>query len=167
MAYDHLHLNTKLYGETWEEISKPTSTNPRFVYTHIETPHYPYYFDKDGNPAKLKDLNEASKIDTASYISYLQYGNKIYLRLIDHILANAKAPPVIILMSDHAFREYAGDTIDHKYHFMNFNSILLPGRQYGGFYRGISTVNQFRVLFNTAFGQKLPLLKDSTSYLLE
>jgi hypothetical protein len=32
--------------------------------------------------------------------------------------------------------EYAGDSVDHKYHFMNFNSVLLPGGQYKNFYPG-------------------------------
>jgi hypothetical protein len=167
LTYGQLRLNKTLYQETWNEVREPTTTKPRFVYTHIEIPHYPYYFDKEGKPAVLEDLDEAKKVDTAKYLGYLQYGNKNYLRLIDHILTHAKKPPIIIFMSDHAFREYAGDSVDHKYHFMNFNSVLLPGGQYKNFYPGISTVNQFRVLFNAAFGQKLPLLKDSTSFLLE
>lgn len=164
--YWQLDLNQTLYQKTWEESSTP-SEQPRFVYTHLEMPHSPYYFDKDGQPNALEDLTDERQVDTAKYIGYLQYSNKKYLELIDHIFAHAKQPPIILLMSDHAFREYANDAVDHRYHFMNLNTVFLPGKQYSGFYHGLSTVNQFRLLLNSAFGQKLPLLKDSTSYLVE
>ncbi|HEY1023449.1 MAG TPA: hypothetical protein VGE06_14110, partial [Flavisolibacter sp.] len=51
--------------------------------------------------------------------------------------------------------------------YRNMNAVLLPNGNYQPFYNGISGVNQFRALLNAAFGQKLPMLKDSTSFLEE
>ena len=43
----------------------------------------------------------------------------------------------------------------------------MPDGNNSGFYDGMSNVNQFRVLLNSQFKQKLPLLKDSTNFLIE
>lgn len=139
----------------------------RFVYTHIHTPHYPYYYKSDGSPnpemAKRDNI-----IDKQSYLEYLQYGNKIYLSMIDEIMRQSTRPPVIIFMGDHGFRNFANASPKEKQSsFMNLNAVYLPNGDYSHFYNGISGVNQFRVILNSAFGQKLPMLKDSSSFLLE
>ena len=72
-----------------------------------------------------------------------------------------------MFMSDHGFREFIADSVDHSYHYMNINAIYLPNKQYQAFYKGMSNVNQFRILLNTEFNQRLPILKDSTSFLKE
>ncbi len=89
------------------------------------------------------------------------YTNKKLLELIDYIKTNAEQPPVIILMSDHGFRQFEeNEKVDNKYHFMNLNAVLLPNRNYSGFYDGMSNVNQFRVDFKfIEFGQKLPTVE--------
>jgi hypothetical protein len=166
VSYYHLRLNEALYGYTWDEAEQPSSA-PRFVYTHLEMPHYPYYFDRNGKPNSIENLADANQTNTPQYVEYLQYCNKKFLELIDHIFASSKQPPIIILMSDHGFREYPANVADRKTHFMNFNSIYFPDRNYSGFYKGISMVNQFRVVLNSQFRQRLPLLKDSTSYLVQ
>ena len=167
VSYHELKLNQTLYLKTIEE-SKLTVKQPRFIYTHLEMPHYPYYFNRDGKPYPLEGLidNENHKNGT-KYIEYLQYANQKFLFLIDAILANSKTPPVILFMSDHGFREFKDESTPHEYQFMNFNAIYLPGKNYAGFYEGMSTVNQFRVFLNTQFMQQLPLLKDSTIFLRE
>ena len=109
---------------------------------------------------------EGSQTMQAAYIGYLQYSNSKFLELIDFILSHSKKPPIIIFMGDHGFRHFTTN-VDHRYYFMNLNAVYLPGRQYDGFYKGISAVNQFRIIFNNPFKQHLPLLKDSTSFLIE
>ncbi|MFL5808786.1 MAG: sulfatase-like hydrolase/transferase [Flavisolibacter sp.] len=163
---EELRINEELYKRAWDEATT-SSERPRFVYTHLEMPHYPYYFDRNGKPNQIKDLWDSEQWDLKKYIGYLQYANKKYLELIDHILKNSEKPPVVIFMSDHGFREFVGDSVDHGYHYMNINSIHLPNKQYQGFYKGMSNVNQFRVLLNTEFKQNLPMLKDSTIFLKE
>ena len=132
-------------------------------------PHYPYYFDKDGRPYPLKGLVEdATYFSKERYLQYLQYSNAKLLELVDQIQSKSSRPPVILLMSDHGFREFREEEkVDHKYQFMNINAVYLPSKNYDGFYKGMSMVNQFRLVFNKEFKQKLPLLKDSCSYLTE
>ena len=166
MTYFHLKLNTALYEKTWNEITSP-SEKPRFIYAHIEMPHYPYYFDKNGRPYPLDSLSDNNSTNYNLYLTYLQYANKKFLALIDHILNNSKEPPIILFMSDHGFREFKDSNISHNYQFKNLNAVYFPDHKYNGFYSGMSTVNQFRILLNSQFNQHLPLLKDSTIFLRE
>ncbi len=129
-------------------------------------PHYPYYFDANGKPNPLEFLMEEQQHLQKNYLGYLQHCNKIFLQLIDTILQQSKNPPIIIFMGDHGFRHFIKPT-DQQYHFMNFNSVYLPGNNYTGFYDSISGVNLFRVILNKQFNQRLPMLKDSSSYMRE
>ncbi len=139
---------------------------PKFVYCHFTMPHAPYYFDRDGRPFSLNDslgLFDQLKIQ---YTEFLQYTNKRLLSLIDHIKLKSRIPPVILLLSDHGFRQFVGNA-DKKYYFMNLTAVHLPSGNYAGFYEGISPVNIFRQILNSEFNQRLPLLKDSTSFIIE
>jgi hypothetical protein len=66
---------------------------------------------------------------------------------------------VILLMSDHGYRGAARK--NYKLVWNSFNAVYIPGGKYEGWYDGMTNVNQFRVLFNTLFDQRLPMLKDS------
>ncbi len=144
-----------------------SAPHPRFIYTHLMMPHYPYFFDRQGNPNPLEEQTNEYFFKKDKYLGYLQYSNQKFLDLIDYIFMHSRQVPVIVLMSDHGFREFANDSPDHRYHFMNLDAIYLPQKNYTGFYKGMSMVNQFRVLLNTLFSQKLPLLKDATQYFEE
>jgi hypothetical protein len=165
IAFIDLNNNTLLLKNTIKE-SKAKSNKPRFVYSHLVMPHYPYYFDKNGNPYPLEYLSEGNQASQEKYIEYLQYCNNQFLDLIDQILRASKTPPIILFMGDHGFRHFT-TPVDPSYHFMNMNAIYLPRKKYNSFYDGMSNVNVFRVLLNTQFNLQLPLLKDSTSFLKE
>lgn len=160
-----LNNNNKFYKLT-AEIAKKTVGKPKFVYTHLLMPHHPYYFDSSGQALSFKKLTYENAFDRTSFISYLKYSNRKFIELIDHIRTSTTTPPIIILMSDHGFREF-GEEVDRKYRFMNLNAVLLPDSNYSGFYNGQSNVNQFRIILNSQFGQHLPLLKDSMVRLSE
>ena len=147
-------------------LKEPKSSGkPKFVYTHLEMPHYPYYFTKEGKPNPIEILAEGNQWRQKEYIEYLQYCNGVLMKTIDTILKESKEPPIILFMSDHGFREFTADIEKNaKYYFMNLNTVYLPEKNYQKFGDSISIVNQFRVLLNTAFGQQLPLLKDSTIF---
>ena len=69
-------------------------------------------------------------------------------------------------MSDHGFRSFEeNEKVDNRYYFMTLNAVLFPTKDYSNFYDGMTNVNQFRVILNSLFHQKLPLLKDSTCFL--
>lgn len=139
---------------------------PKFVYTHFTMPHHPYYFDSVSNETPVEKFTTEFRMNKKAYTGYLQYVNKKLLSLIDYIQSNSPRPPIIILMGDHGFRQLPEET-DHQFHFMNLNAVYLPDKNYNGFYDGMTNVNQFRVIVNTVFHQKIPLLKDSTSFLIE
>ena len=122
--------------------------------------------DRNGNPFSGTDSLPGFERIKFEYTEHLLYTNKRLLQLIDHIMQNIQQPPVILLASDHGFRQYMGET-DKKYYFMNLCAVLLPGRKYEGFYEGMTTINIFRSILNSQFGQSLPMLKDSTSFLIE
>jgi hypothetical protein len=164
-AYRELNSNNRLIERTRKEAESHDG-NPRFIYTHLMMPHYPYFFDSSGKANPIETLMENQQVQKEKYIGYLQYSNRIFLQLIDHILAHSKTPPIIIFMGDHGFR-HLPPSVDKSYHFMNFSSIHLPNKNHPPLPDTLSSVNQFRILLNLQFGQQLPLLKDSTSFLQE
>lgn len=150
--------------DSLKAIVHKKTTGPKFVYTHLIMPHFPYYFNRFGQRRPPEEIQSGTERDVSKYLDYVQYTNSILLQLVDSIRANSIKPPIIILLSDHGFRQYPTET-DKKYFFSNQLNICLPDHNYGSFYSGISNVNLFRVLFNTEFHQQLPLLPDSTHYI--
>jgi hypothetical protein len=163
------YLNNNIIVEnlTRETVAQKSNI-PRLVYTHLLMPHPPYHFDRNSKKVADAFLYDDYKLDKKLYLDYLLYTNNKLIELVDYIKINSKNPPVIILMSDHGFRQFAEkEKVDPKYHFMNINAVFLPGGNYAGFYNGMSNVNQFRVILNSQFGQHLSLLSDSTIFLSE
>jgi len=156
--YWYAHQNNELFiRETMDAVK--IKGKPKFVYTHLDLPHQPYYFDSSGHPMPFPNM--ASIGDR--YKNYLVYANKKLLLLIDHILANNSSPPVILLLSDHGFRHLPPPA--NANYFMNLAAVLQPAGNGKEFYPGISNVNIMRVLLNEHFRTNLPLLPDS-NYLL-
>jgi hypothetical protein len=164
-AYRELRSNNRLIEKTMNEASEKSS-RPRFIYTHLMMPHYPYFFDSSGKANPIETLMEGQQVLKDKYVGYLQHSNGRFLQLIDHILKHSPRPPVIVFMGDHGFR-HLPDSVDKAYHFMNFSSVYLPPNAYKRLPDSVSAVNQFRILFNELYRQQLPLLRDSTSFLRE
>ena len=158
-----LENNTRLMKETRRQLIEKNNT-PKFVYTHLVMPHYPYYYDSSGNAISYEVLDERHHSNKKAFISYLHYSNRQLLKLVDDIRQQSARPPVILLMSDHGFREFP-EPVSPAYYFNNLNTLILPDSNYSRFYKGMSNINQFSTLFNTLFDQQLPLQKDSTSVL--
>jgi hypothetical protein len=161
IVYENFFYNDSTFKQTRNIVLKKETT-PKFVYSHFMLPHFPYYFDKAGNPLPIDKLTDFKRTNSNDYIGYLQFGNKQILELVDAILKNSTSPPVIMLLSDHGSRRINKDE-ENSNDFVNLNAVYIPGGNYTQFYDSITNVNQFRVLFNSCFDQRLPLLKDSTS----
>ena len=130
-------------------------------------PHYPYYYNEHLQLRNEKDLvadEDPGHID--SYIKYLPYTNQKLRELIDTIQKNTNRSAVIILMGDHGFRTKTDDG-DRSHYFKNLNAVYFPNGDYRLMTDSISTVNQFRTIFNSLYKQKLPLLRDSTIFLTD
>lgn len=165
IVYSQLHTNHDFTRLTLGIAAQKTAS-PKFVYTHLMMPHYPYYFDSEGKALPFDSLVEGRQQSKQNYVGYLRYCNKKILQLTDAILETSSAPPVIILTGDHGFR-YFQRKENRKYCFMTLAAVYLPTGDYSGFHSDISGVNLFPALLNTQFRQHIPLQKDSTIYLWE
>lgn len=163
LTYGNLHFNNNMLKLTKEIAAAPSGT-PKFVYTHLMMPHYPYYFDKHGTEQPFEKLVEGNQYNQSAFIEYLQYCNKKFIDLIDHILKASAQPPIIIFAGDHGFRHFR-EPVETDYYFQNHLSVYLPQGNYAVFPDSLTTVNLFRLVLNDKFGQSLPLLKDSVTYL--
>jgi hypothetical protein len=137
---------------------------PKFVFTHILIPHYPYIFDQTGH---FVDPSERSRrTNVQNYIGQLQYANKRVLQTIDTLLSGPeRTRPVIILQSDEGpytglhYGEHASDR-ELEQHFGILEAYYLPHVDKSGLYPYITPINSFRLVFNKYFGAGLPLLPD-------
>lgn len=163
LTYANRNNNENIYDLTWKLATKKNS-GPKFVYSHLMMPHYPYYYDKNGNENQFDSLQEGNQVNKEAYIEYLQYANKKLITLMGHILKSSPNPPIIVLMGDHGFRHFQ-QPVEEKYYFLNLSSVHLPSKKYTNFSDSLTGVNLFRTILNTNFRQRLPYLKDSTSYL--
>lgn len=161
---EHRDNNEKLFREAIRQ-STIKSAAPRFIYTHLYMPHFPFFFDRFGKqrPDSLL-IEEAKNQNPANYIEYLPYVNNKIQELVNAIQHNTASSAVIILQGDHGFRygNYGGIDI-----FRNLNASYFPDGNYTKLYDSMSNVNYFRATFNTLFNQQFPLLKDSTIFLTD
>lgn len=163
MIYTTYNNNEKIINATLKE-SVTSSEVPRFIYSHIEMPHPPFYYTTKGKQTDKKLLiEENNKLAPSSYLGYIPQTNTVIKQIVNSILDHAKKPVVIVLMGDHGFRTQQPE----QYHFRNQNAIYISFKEQQGFYPTISNVNEFRVLLNNLFHTPLPLLKDSTQFLLD
>ncbi|MBQ2644777.1 sulfatase-like hydrolase/transferase, partial [bacterium] len=99
-------LKTLQSFEALNKISEIKESRPKFVFSHIKCPHYPYVFNKNGEmPNRYemrtdKTANSTVYPNNKSYFEQILYLNKIVLDLSNNILKN-NPNSVIILISDH------------------------------------------------------------------
>ena len=163
MIYSTYNNNEKIIAATLKE-SKTSTGTPRFIYSHIEMPHPPFYYNSRGKQTDERILiEENNKLTAASYLGYIPRTNQVVKEIVSSIMTHAKRPAIIILIGDHGFRSTPPET----YHFRNQNAVYVSFKKEKWFYPGISNVNEFRVLFNNLFHASYPLLRDSTSFLID
>jgi hypothetical protein len=148
------------------EASKTAGGKPRFVYTHVFMPHGPFLFDSLGHRRKMSEMaGEADGPALPGYLGYIPYTNTQVEQLVTAIKKNTGGKAVIIFLSDHGYRYPPFFRHNERVFFDNQNAVYYPDGDYRLLYDSISTVNEFRVIFNKLFDQRLPLLKDSLIYL--
>lgn len=158
-------INNELFFEKVSAASATKSKKPRFVYAHFYMPHAPFFYDKQG---RLKDestvYNQYINPTVEAYLEYIPHTNQQLYALVDTIQKNNPAA-VIVIMSDHGYRERDGRNFPQF--FRNLNAVYYPDKNYTGLYDSISAVNQFRVVLNKFYPGTFPLLKDSTIFLID
>jgi hypothetical protein len=161
LIYSTYNNNEKTINATMQ-IAGDSSSAARFVYSHIEMPHPPFYYqgnNKEENEQKLLAEQQLPTIN--SYLGYIPRTNQVIKEIVNKIIGQAKKPVVIILLGDHGFRTEQ----PQQFYFRNLNAVYLSSKNYSGFYDSITNVNEFRVLLNNLFNTKLTLVKDSTVFL--
>lgn len=157
--------NNKKFHDLTIQASAKESNKPRFIYSHFYLPHPPYFYDKNGiEKDETTIYNEYKSNPPASYLEYVLYTDKKIKELVDTIQHNDPKATIIVL-SDHGYR--AKNSTDYKRFFRNLNAVYYPDKNYTGLYDSITSVNQFRVIFNKLFHQQFALQKDSTVLLVD
>lgn len=163
LIYGTYHNNKKIISAVLDDSAIDTN-RPRFVYSHIEMPHPPFYFNKYGKEkTKEQIIKDNMTRDMSAYLDYLPKTNEVIKQIVNKILGSVKKPVAIVLIGDHGYREKQ----ERNFQFRNLNAVYLSSGNYSGFYDGITNVNEYRVLFNTLFKASLPLKRDSTVFLTD
>ncbi len=160
-----IRTNRQFIAATKEETTK-NSAYPRFVYTHLFMPHFPFYYDSLlRRRSNLDIVTHLGENNFSYYLEYLQYTNACAKDLISTIKKNSHGRAIIIFMSDHGIR-YPFKGTDPMFEFSNQNAVYFPDGDYRSMHDSMSNVNVFRAIFNKLFRQKLPMLPD-TSFILK
>ncbi|MBI2729866.1 MAG: sulfatase-like hydrolase/transferase [Sphingobacteriales bacterium] len=155
----YILVNELRLTQTIKDAKKNTA-KPAFTYLHLNMPHTPYAYDSSGNKVVntwFKDLS--MKQQDSMYLQYLVYTNKRINSFTDSLLTATKNKAVIILMSDHGYRDAYNKSseLGHQNFFAIYDQVTNKGFQRDS----ITSVNTFRILFNELFKTSYPLLKDS------
>ncbi|HTM92973.1 MAG TPA: hypothetical protein VL095_11165, partial [Flavisolibacter sp.] len=121
------------------------------------------------------DSNGAFVSDTAiilqnldikkGYLNQVKYANTLLKSLIPLAAGKSDRDRVVIIEGDHGFRDYNDPSkVDNV--FKNLNAYYFSDKDYSLLKEDITPVNSFRVVLNKYFCQSLPLLKDSSIYLI-
>jgi DNA-directed RNA polymerase alpha subunit len=96
----------------------------------------------------------------------LKYTNIMIKDLVATLQKEAKRPRIIIVASDHGYRNFnSKDNLSKDVEFKNLEAFYFPGRDYSRLHESISSVNTFRVIVDQYFGHRLPKLEDTSFYL--
>lgn len=146
-------------------LAAGTAQRPRFVLTHLLLPHAPFVFGREGEPRPAPpcapdcspfDPPGPLTADMPAYWEQILYTNRLVLTAIDDILSVSRAPPVIIVMSDHGSRFFGAPENTHS-----LWAAHTPGKQ-AVFPDDGTPVNLFPRLLNAYFDAGLPLVQERT-----
>jgi len=159
---DLLRYYRKRILQVFEELPAIVKTlGPKFVYIHLFSPHEPFIFDQKGelvDPGHIWDHS-----DPRYYLGQYIYISHRMLETAAMIIANSPAAPVIIMQSDHGYRgsKRPGNEskpISPSEMIRVFNALYLPDIPLNGIQPSLSPLNNFRLVFNSYFGTRYPLL---------
>jgi hypothetical protein len=152
--------------DSLQKISEQKTTYPKFIYAHVYLPHPPFFYDENGNENEFKYvITEESQKNKLLFLSYLKYTNKIITELAEKIIKANGNHAVIIIQSDHGFRDFKeGPSLPHTF-FKNYSAFYFPDKNYSSLYDTMSNINTFPVLFNKYFNTNIPLKRDTSVFL--
>jgi hypothetical protein len=159
--------NLRRVRQCYDGIKTTSAKNnnaPVFLYAHFPIPHGPFQFDSTGN---VRDTLTWLSRNPADFLQQVKYTNNIITDLCTTLQKEAKRPRIIIVQSDHGYRPYSQEEmLSEDVQFKNFTALYFPGKEYAGLHDSLSNVNTFRIVLDKYFNYKLPLLKDTSFYMM-
>jgi len=151
-----------------EHLPTGDRSQPKFVYGHFLVPHEPWKFNADGSDAM--EIS-ATRSNRENYRQQLAYTNKRILELLDKLQSGPGPAPIIVIQADEGPElKYAGDReLPPLEKIRKRTGILsayyLPERDAEGLVAAdVTPVNSLRIVFNTYFNAKLPLIENRSFY---
>lgn len=154
----------------------PSIRGPKFVFTHIISPHRPYVFSATGEVVhqsgafSLEDTSPAksSQDEFERYRDQLLYINQLTFETVGRIIEESDVDPIIILQADHGpafgFIWHSPDQTNLRSKFPILNAYYLPRQCHNMLYPSITPVNSFRVIFNCLYQTDLEILPDQSYF---
>jgi hypothetical protein len=153
---EHIDIELNIL-ETLPKIAK--NRHPTFTFAHLIIPHIPYVFDVDGSILEDPGYNSADEgyavnetYELDGYKKAVQFISQQMLIICQQILENSDAAPIIIIQSDHGWKD------DHRYKILNL--YYFPDGDYNSLYPSISPVNSFRVVLSEYFSMDYGIIED-------
>lgn len=179
-SYNSLVINESIKGHFEKMTNLDSINSPKFVFAHFLNPHPPYIFDENGNNLELSSdvKNEWYPNELKYYLGQISFLNKKVKTLVNELLNKSKNS-VIIIQSDHG--SYFNQLNDYSLIKSNqqlqqdeanirslnerykiFNAIYISDFYDKNLYNDISSVNTFRVIFNSIFDENFKILDDKS-----
>jgi len=136
---------------------------PRFVIAHVLSPHEPFVFDRACRDART------SPAPRDGYREQVACIDRLVLRLVTGLVAQASLPPIILLQGDHGsgFRGFAQEPsaaavspAQLRERFAPFGAYYLPDGGGEAVENGITLVNLLPIVLNEYFCAGLALQPD-------
>ncbi|HEV8488516.1 MAG TPA: sulfatase-like hydrolase/transferase [Candidatus Limnocylindrales bacterium] len=156
------------------DIAAERGDRPKFVFGHLPSPHAPWVYNADGSPRTVLDVDAmwaetpaSTGLDKAAlikgYAGQVEWVDGRLMEAIDEIVANSARPPVIIVFGDHG-SWIGADGGDIRLRFLPLFAARMPGGN-DPFPDDIDLVNVFPILFDDLFGDDIPLVEGTPSYM--
>ena len=150
------------------ELARERTGRPKFVFTHVMSPHAPVLFSADGTPVDgWPCYPKCSAFDfgwrygneaLAPIAGQIQYLDTKVIGTVEQILQASPEPPIIILFSDHGSRH----RVDDREEMLRSLLVSFTPGQTGVFPENATPVNLFPRLLNEYFGTGLPLSSEES-----
>nr|HPG30487.1 hypothetical protein [bacterium] len=144
--------------------------SPYFLYAHINCPHVPFVVSESGGEIDNKYNTRTLQAQTHKelFLGQVKFINKKIIEIV-HNLQSLKEKPVIIIISDHGHAFWNDlNPEDSEYASIplrNFISVYFPDKNAQDyFYKNMTLVNLFPIIFNAYFNTDIKLSQDISYY---
>jgi hypothetical protein len=152
--------------DSLDRIPFQQNGSPKFVYAHLYLPHPPFFYDENGRKNDLSYiLTQPSLRNKDLFLSYLRYTNKKITGLVKTIQKASANKSIIIIQSDHGFRDFEGGPNHPEAFFTNYSAFYFPDKNYSTLYDTLTNVNTFPIVLNKYFKTRIPMRSDSSVFL--